>query len=424
MKYFLRVFIVLVVAVAVVFGVYYNTHDGEIPGFERTTYQTTVTKQPATEKYASRNLLASLDKQDIRLYKSENAVILEHKDNEFTFENWSSEIDREEPKIYYSDFDGDKKKEIVIRAVSGEDEKTNEFIYELYVLNPKDGKKEDYDVLLVSQDTWREILDSQVTEELSQLKSCKKVLQFAMADSSSKIKYNKDTGIADNAAFKGYAKALQDSDGNYMTLSGWSKSKGIFDIDGDNHISVKVECIANYDETHIIQDIGKIYFKFSVTKDNKLTVLPKSMYFEADEKFKVSDPTETAKKDWKVRRNNSFAPKDEKTVRWAKYSMEIDPTVMTDTVDLATESTDIKYIKAIVINQKEVTLFAADNCTISDNSINNGDYSVVINKGKKDEYEISYNAKVSRDKKKVKIYFDKTYDQSKIKTIEINYGSK
>ena len=424
MKYFLRVFIVLIIAVAVVFGVYYSTHDGQVPFVEKTTYKTTVTKQPATEKYASRTLLASLDKYGFRLYKSENIIILEHNDKEFTFENWSSVIDEETPKMYYADFDGDKDKELIVKAVCGADEKTKEKVYELYVLNPKKGNNEDYDVLLVSQDTWRSILDDQVTEELSQLKSCKKVLQFAMNSKESKIAYNQNSGIAENAAFTGYAKALQDDNGEYMTLSGWSKSKGMFDVDKNNHISVEVECIANYDETHVVQDLGKIYFKFTVTQKNKLSVLPKSMYFEPDSKFKVSDPTETAKKKWSVLRNNSFAPKEPKTISWAKYSFKIDPSVMTDTVDLASAETGIKYVKAIKVSESSIVLISADNCTFSDDSVKKGDYSVTINKGEDSELEISYTAKISKDKKTVRINFDKTYDQSKIKTIEVNYGSK
>ena len=423
MKYFFRVLLVLIIAVAVVFGVYYYTQDGEVPFLEKDKFQTTVTKQPATEKYASRTLLASLDKYDFRLYKSESAVILEHKDKEFTFENWSSVIDEETPKMYYADFDGDKDKELIIRAVAGQDDETKEFVYELYVLNPKAGKNEDYDVLLVSQDSWRGILDEQVTEELSQLKSCKKVLQFAMDAKEKGISYNQDTGVAEGAAYTGYAKAMQEG-GQYLTLSGWTKSKGNFEIDEDNHISVEVDCIANYDESHIVQTLGKIYFKFSVTTENKLAVLPKSMYFKPDDKYKVSNPTDVAKANWSTVRNNSFTPTEAKTISWTKYSMKIDPTVMTDTVDLAGQDTDIKYVKSIQITQSDVVLTAPDNCTFSEDGVKKGDFSVIINKGKKDEMEISYTAKISKDKKIVRLTFDKTYDQSKIKTVEINYGSK
>ena len=424
MKYFLKIIIALVLAVGVVTAVYYYTNDHTLPGKTKEVYLTTATKPAATEKYSARKLLASLDKHDFRLYKSGSSIILEHGDNEFTFDNWSKVIDEEKPKMYYADFDNDGEKELIVRAVSGEDERTKEYVYELYVLNPKKGKTEDYDVLLVSQDTWRTVLDDQVTEELSQLKSCSKVLQFAMDDKNSPIKYDSDTGIAKEAAYVGYARALQNDDGKYMTLFGWNKSKGLFSIDEDNKIKVEVECIANYDETHVIQDLGKIYFGLAVTKDNKLTVIPKSMYFEADEKFKVSDPNETAKKSWTFRRNNSFVPKDGGTISWAQYRVEIDKDVMTDTVDMASEATDIKYIKRLTLTEADVLLTAADGYTFSSDPVSKGDYSIIINKGKKDEYEISYTAKISKDAKSVRIIFDKTYDQKKIKTIDISYGTR
>ena len=178
MKYFLSILLTLILAVAAVTGVYYFTNDRTLPGQTKDTFITTATKPAATEKYAARKLIASLDKPGFKLYKSGASVILEHKDNEFTFDNWSKVIDEETPKMYYADFDDDGEKELVIRAVSGQDDSTGEYVYELYVLNPKEGKKEDYNVLLISQDTWRTVLDDQVTEELSQLKSCSKILQL------------------------------------------------------------------------------------------------------------------------------------------------------------------------------------------------------------------------------------------------------
>ncbi len=424
MKYFLRIILALVIAAAVITGVYYYTNDKTLPGQKGEVILTTATKPAATEKYEARTLIASLDKYDFKLYKSGASVIIEHKDNEFTFDNWSKVIDEETPKMYYSDFDGDGEKELVIRAVSGQDESTKEYVYELYILNPKEGKKEDYDVLLVSQDTWRTVLDDQVTEELSQLKSCSKVLQFVMDSKGSPIAYNSETGIAESAAYVGYAKALQDDNGKYMSLFGWQKSKGLFTIDEDNNIKVEVECIATYDESHIVQDLGKIYFGLTVSKDNKLSVIPKSMYFEPNEKFRVADPTETAKKNWTFTRNNAFTPKDGGAISWAKYSFKIDKKVITDTEDLAKEETDIKYIKSFTMTQADILLTAADGYTFSEDPVKKGDYSVTINKGKKDEYEISYTARISKDAKSVRITFDKTYDQKKIKTVDISYGSR
>ena len=170
--------------------------------------------------------------------------------------------------------------------------------------------------------------------------------------------------------------------------------------------------------------MGKIYFGLSITKDNRLVVVPKSMYFEANKKFRVSDPTQTAKHKWTFTRNNSFVPKDSGTIKWAKYSFKLDKSVFTDTVDFAKEETDIKYVKSIDIDQSGITLTAAAGYTFSADPAKKGDFSVTINKGEKDEYEISYTAKISEDLSVVRINFDKTYSHNSVNSIELNYGTR
>ena len=66
MKYFLRILIVLVLAVGVVFGVYYYTNQD---AFEKNDAPklTTVSKPAATEKNSNRVLLASLEDEDFYL---------------------------------------------------------------------------------------------------------------------------------------------------------------------------------------------------------------------------------------------------------------------------------------------------------------------------------------------------------------------
>ena len=77
MKYFLRVFIVLVLAAGVIFGVFRYTHP---EAFENnsTPELTTVSKPAATEKNSNRVLLASLKDEDFYLYKGSKGVLLQH----------------------------------------------------------------------------------------------------------------------------------------------------------------------------------------------------------------------------------------------------------------------------------------------------------------------------------------------------------
>ena len=107
MKYFLRVLLVLVIAVAVVCG-FYTYKNGGIEKSTADTSLTTVTKLAATEKNGNKTLIASLKNEGFYLYKSDGTKILEHDSKSYEFKNWNIDEHAEEPKMYYMDFDGDK----------------------------------------------------------------------------------------------------------------------------------------------------------------------------------------------------------------------------------------------------------------------------------------------------------------------------
>ncbi len=427
MKYFFRILLTAVLAVATVFGVYYY-FNGKLPinplGETTSGFVTTVSKAPASELYASRTELARLKKQKITLYKSGKTIILRHDKKEFPFENWTSMLNAQEaPKIYCSDFDGDSVKEIIIRCEAGTEESTKEKVYDLYVLNPVDKEESDFNVLLISQETWHSVLDKSIVEELTQLKSNKKFLQFAMATKRTDINYNADSGLLLSAPSVAFARALQGETGSYLEINNWTMTKGIFTVDGDD-INAEVEVLVYYKDVNYSQRLGKVRFGLDITEKNSFTIAKKSMYFAPDKAYRIADPRTQAQGNWEFKRNNSFSPKEPKQIQWMKYAFDLDSTLMEDTQDLGSVETDIKYIKSLVLRKNTLVITAADGCAFKADAVKSGDYSVTINRGGDNEYEISYSAKLNDNSTELTILFDKAYEESEVSSIDISYGSK
>lgn len=428
MKYFLRVLIVLVAAVGVVVGVYHYTSGNSGADNTPSANLTTVTKVPATEKNSNKVFLAELKDDGFSLYKTNNGVLLVHGDNETTFENWSSMIDVEAPQMYYANFDEDDDKELIIRAVSGVDDTSKQYIYDLYVLNIVKGSdgREAYQVTLASRSTWSNIIDEDITEEVSQLKSCKKTIQVSMIAGQKSIAYNKTTGIATNG-YAGYARALQKENGEYCTIDKWSKGIGNYYINSKNHICIKIGVNIEYKDTEEVQQAGYIYFELSLDENNNFYVTERSMVFEANDKFKISDPRETSEKPWSYTENNQSAgSQSDKIIDWITYSPEFDTSITTQTLSYASQTNDIKDADKVKITDSYLEIISKDGYEFAKNNIDNGSYSVIINEGKENEFDIAYKASIRTSGKKqiLKITFDKSYPQSEIKTIIINFGSK
>lgn len=423
MKYFIRILFVFVLAVGVVTGMYYYTTGGPSPSGKEVISLTTVTKPPATEKNSNRVLLASLEKEDFKLYKSKRVIILTHGDREYEFNNWSSMIDEEAPELYYHDFDGDDEKELIVRAVEDFNEAANQYIYCLYILDPvaDESGNEDFKVIFAGKEEWSNIFNEQIKLEVSQLKKCKKYVQFAMDVRSKTIKYNKETGIALND-HKGYAKALSDG-AEYLTVNQMSKANGIYTIDKNKKINVDVDINVTYKENGLSQKIGVVHFQLSL-KNSELFVTSKSMYFTANEQYKISDPTVTAPMPWSYTENNAdkSAVTGGGVVDWLKCKTSFDPSIATQTVTYENNTTDIDHVASITITESFVQIVAKQGCTFDVSVLEKGEYSVIINEGTENEYDIAYNTEVSGNI--LKINFDKTYPSDEIKELSVNFGAK
>jgi hypothetical protein len=423
MKYFLKVFIVLILAVGVVFGVYRYTNPAAFQN-KSSMELTTVSKPAATEKNSNRVLLASLEEEEFYLYKGSIGVLLKHGNNEFTFTNWSKSIDAEAPEMRFADFNNDGKKELAIKAVS-EEKENGGFIYDIYILTPKTDSegKESFDVALASRNTWTSILENNITEEMRQLKNCKKIIQFSMISKGKSLTYNKETGIATNG-YSGYARALQDKSGQYLTVSQWAKGDGIYSISNDNKICISININISYNNSSTLQNAGVIYFELFLNEENKFQVTEKTMVFKPNNEYRVSDPTKTATESWSFEENNSnkSASASSGVIQWIKYSPEYSADTFAQTQDYSSQISDINKIKKIYICESYAILSAKQGYTFDESAIKSGEYSVVIN----DDIDISYTAELTNTGgvQAIKITFDKAYPQSEINKITFNYGTK
>ena len=425
MKYFLKVLFVLVLATAVVFGVYYYTNGNP---FEHNTAQlTTASQAPATEKNSNRVLIASLPKDDYYLYKGTRGVVLTHGKNEYEFTNWSRLIDEEPPEMYLVDYDGDKKKELLIKLVSEKNSTTGELAYDVYLL--KEGKNDEgktvYDVYPATKVTWGDILDRQIREEVGQLKSCKKIIQVSMNAKNKSISYDATTGVALDG-FSGYACALQ-SDGNYLTFAGWTKGKGEYSINNKKEICIKVQVNINYKEVQTVQTAGYIFFKLSF-KDGEFYVKNRSMNFTPADKYRVSDPRTADKTPWSYGETNTDPRTDysDRVIDWIKYSTGYKSDINEQSLSYAEEFTDIRGVSRLYVTNTYVELTAKDGFSFDNGARKRGEYSVIINRGTDYEYDIAYTSKLMQinGAEVLRITFDKAYPQSEIHSIEINYGAK
>jgi hypothetical protein len=138
----------------------------------------------------------------------------------------------------------------------------------------------------------------------------------------------------------------------------------------------------------------------------------------------VSDPTTADNTSWSYTENNSDKSKatSDNTIDWIQYSSNYDSTITTQTQNFSSSQDDMKNISKVVITNNSVELSAKSGCSFDKQSANKGEFSVIINKGTDDEYEISYTASVTDNVLKIK--FDKSYPKSEIKSVYITYGSK
>lgn len=424
MKYFLRILLVLVLAVAAVTGSYYYTTGKTLGNSANQADLTTVSKQPATEKNAGKKLIASLEDEDFYLYKSDDIVILTHNNKSYEYYNWSRYIDTEEPELYYHDFDKDNQKELLVRSVGSIDEATKQNIYELYYLDPitDDDGSEAFDVTLLSHRFYTNLLDKGIIEEVSQLKTCRKIGQFVMNFASKGIKYDKATGIAKDA-HSGYFSVPKNNNGEYLTIDSWSKGNGLYYVDDDNVINFEIDVNISFVDSDYVQQAGKIKLKLDKNQTGSFYIAQKTLKFVPNKQYIVADPTIVNTEHWSYVENNANKSTDSNdlVIDWLKYETSFNPSITTQTVSFGNGAADANGLKCIEVTDNKVVLTAKEAYTF-DSSYLNGQYSVILN----DKYDIAYTSQLSVEDNVqiITIQFDRSYGKDEIKSLKINYGSK
>lgn len=427
MKYFLRVLLVLVLAVAVVFGVYYANSRGNTTRQNSDVALTTVTKAPVTELKEDKVLLAKYD-EGFALYKQGDKIILKDSEGEYSFDNWSPLITRERPTLYYSDFDKDKEKELIFEIASKELD-GGKFEHNLYYLDKTQGKydneKNKYTVTLISNKTWNFILNELLTEEMTQLK-CDKIVQFAMASNLDTIRYDKKTGLNKNS-YGGYFKALQNKEtGEYYKVKSWHIKNGEAYVDRKNKICVKVYITVTYHGTDQVQEPGYIYTQLT-PKNDGFVVTPRTMVFNSTDDSKVSPQHNISLADWAAtleNTNESLYTAGDNVIDWVRFSMPHIETVSYEKYDFSTNDTEAKNLVAIEATNSGIKLIAKNGYVFDEKMVQRRDFKVIINKDWADEFgenEISYTGKIYTDQNNrqvLEIQFDKSYPRGEVHTLD------
>lgn len=417
--------LLLLIIIGIVSGAYHYKINNSQPNTPAEIYTTkpTTTKSSSGEK----KLLASLEDDDFNLYLKGETVILEHDGQSNSFTDWSENIALEKPEMYYADFDGDDKKELLIKIVSyTQDYPVKMNVYDLYILYPK--KQDDgsykYGIFVANRDAWRNQFGAEVKCNVNQLKADPSRIQVAMNNKDKSISYDENTGLATNG-YVGYARAVEDKQGNYYNLEFWDKGDGIFSIEGNN-IFVDIVVRARYENSDKGQLLGYIHCGLKLN-GKVFSIKQNSVYFMAGEDYLVTDPRNTAKSSWSYKiQNYAGAPSARnKQIDWINQTFDLPKSGASERTSFSNMQSKIKYIDSVTISDKKIEMVAKNGFEFASSVIAAGNYSVLMNEGTDDEYKINAKAEINeRDGESVLIInLDKSYPRDDIKTFSVKYGA-
>lgn len=440
MKYFVRVIIVLFVAAGVAFGYSYYYRDQKIKeDIVLTTREISSTKRGEKASDDNKKLIKDIKEADYQFYADDEYGYIVHngiqkKDKGLLFAFTQTTFE-----TYYNDFDGDGEKELLLLYGNPNTEITQSFLptdktsfenmfsYAILIepIIDEDGK-DDLWLIVINQSVWKKPFDSAIASQMNQLKSCDKYLQIVMDDNDVELAYNNDTGISSNK-YVFYAKALKNNNTpGYQKLNRWSKGNGMFSVDSDGNLHIDIMVFAYYETNgEKAQYVGNIKSEITFTTDASFTLKPKTITFETNKQYACPDPREQTDEKFTYIVNNSgtaVTNTADNQIDWLEGTFNAASSIKAESIDFSDMASQIKCINNISINQSSVTLTAKDGYEFSDTVIKTGDYSVTINTDSDDEYDISYSVEL-KNKKTLKITFDKKYTQKELGEINIKFGS-
>ena len=437
MKYFVRVCIVLLIAVGIVFGFsYYYREKKNSENIVLTTQLITTTK--TNETTSAKADTVYYDDNGFKLFiDSKNKAYIEYNSvrKEFTGFDW---ILKQTPiDFYYGDYDNDKEKELLVLYFSPANDLNSSLItadkldfksyhkYAVLIKPVKDSSgKQDFKLIYADQNTWKKPFEQAINAKMNQLKSCNKYLQFVMDDNDVELKYDKETGISSNK-YVYYAKALHnDNKDGYKKFVKWGKGEGNYYIADDGSLQLNIMVLAYYEDSSRAQYVGDIHTGVSINKKGKFTITPKTIEFTPKESYVMPDLRDNNPKKFTYTLNNTSSntiTTNENLIDWIDASFEMSGNVNEQSVSFGELDSQIKCVDKVKITQTSIVLTAKEGFTFSDRVVNNGDYSVVVG----DNNDITYKAEIlERDSRSVlKITYDKKYSQEELKNMKLKYGA-
>lgn len=414
------IFLVLFVGFSVFYGkVYKPAHQ------KQETSSLFVADAMDREKTGNRVLLAELPEDDFQLYQDGGYTILVHGGQEKEFNNWSRMIGDEKPQLYYTDFDDDNNKELIIRALEGIDEKTGEKYYCVYILfiTEDENGKYNYAVLFANRSTWYEIFNSALNYKTNQPTLNLKRIQFVMQPKNLSISYDPNTGIVqDSRAW--YIKSLSDGKNNYYTLKDWYLGPVVMDVDTEEKcLRIHMNLYLTYNETDKIQIGGLLNCGLSVV-DREFDVTNKSVNFVTHSEYRATGLLKLAEEDWKYTFTNAdTAIPSSRNISSTSFKCSMPSGTTSENTVFSGTSDEAKSISRIELTKNTIKLYAKRGCAFDQNTINNLKYSVTVKLGSVDA-DITLSASVGEENGTSVLTFvlDKDYPQNELKDFTVNIG--
>lgn len=279
----------VVLAVLVVVGaVYYNKVYK--PTVDMVAQETTSYKAGGNgpQKSGKRTLVAEND--NVAVYKDGDFAIIVNGKTEAEFSDWNDKFGSYDTKVYYADFDGNGKKDIIILDDEGEGDIKSKRMYGLYVLTLKEGdSKNPYNVYYTNAGNWLSNFNDTVTCTLNQPKAYPETIQFVMDYNGTNVQFDSDTGLALSGYRAWYTKASKTEDGKNATLKSIRLSNAYIDYDEKtNTAKAQIYVYANYSNA-AEQNVGIINSGIDIY-DGSLDIKEESVTYTPSKDIAVSAP--------------------------------------------------------------------------------------------------------------------------------------
>lgn len=442
MKYFLRVTIALLIALGIIFGVSYQYRQKKISeDIVFTTQQISTTEKGETT--TQKTQLIHEDKESgYKFYLVDDKGYIEHNGLRKEKGGWGWVLSACKIETHYGDFDGDGEKElIVLYANIAEkandllitDDKTDFTNYHTTVAMIKEakdsaGRTTDFNCLYADEKTWKKPFSQAISLQTNQLKSCTKYLQIVMDDNDTQLEYDKKTGISDNK-YVFYAKALKTPKSDtYSKLIKWNKGAGNYYVNKDGKLCLSIMVLGYYEGWDKAQYIGNIDTEIAINRSGVLDMKPSTIKFTANDRYVMPDPRKETKEKFTYTITNSSPATTittDKNIDWLEATFNANKGVTEELLSFGDLNSQIKDVETVKITQSYIELTAKAGFAFSDRVTDDGDYSLVINEGAKDEREISYKSQIiKKDGVSVlKITFDKKYKRSELEKLSLKFGA-